>query len=53
MTGTLHENPVYTFDNLAQFFLEWEIFRTKFVENNKTHILSYKTFFFSKIVLFA
>jgi len=24
---------------LAEFFLEWEMFRTKFVENVKTHIL--------------
>jgi len=30
---------------LAQFFLEWEIFQTKVVEEVKTHILSTITFF--------
>ena len=30
---------------LAQFFLEWQIFQTKFVEKFKTHILSSVTFF--------
>ena len=32
----------------AEFFLEWEIFRAKFVETSKTHILSSETFFFRK-----
>ena len=30
---------------LAEFFLEWEIFRQKFVEKNKTHILCTINFF--------
>ena len=30
---------------LAQFFLEWEMFQTKFVEEIKTHILCSVTFF--------
>ena len=30
---------------LAKFFLEWEMFQTKFVEKIKTHILSSVTFF--------
>jgi hypothetical protein len=29
----------------AQFFLEWEIFQTKVVEETKTHILCHLTFF--------
>ena len=31
---------------LAYFFLEWEMFQTKFVEKIKTHILCSVTFFF-------
>jgi len=31
---------------LAHFFLEWEMFQTKFVEEIKTHILCSVTFFF-------
>jgi hypothetical protein len=39
---------------LAQFFLDWEIFQTKFVEKIKTLSLCSATFiFFSKIVLFT
>ena len=30
---------------LAQFFLEWRMFQTKFVEKNETHILCSITFF--------
>ena len=37
---------------LAQFFLEWEVFETKFVEEMKTRILFSVTFFPSKIVPF-
>jgi hypothetical protein len=33
---------------LAQFFLEWKIFQTKFVEKIVTHILCPITFFFQK-----
>jgi len=33
--------------HLAQFFLEWEMFQTKVVENIKTHILC-SVFFFRK-----
>ena len=31
---------------VAQFFLEWEMFHTKFVQKLKTHILCSVTFFF-------
>jgi hypothetical protein len=36
---------VYNFGNLAQFFLEREMFQTKVVEEIKTHILCSVTFF--------
>ena len=36
---------------LAQLLLEWEIFRTKFVDKIKTHVLCSVTFF-SEIVTF-
>ena len=36
---------------LAQFFLEWEIFQTKVVEEIKTRFV-FSKFYFSKIVLF-
>ena len=37
----------YTFESyLEQFFLEWEMFQTKFVQKIKTHILCSITFFF-------
>ena len=35
----------YFLSYLAQFFLEWEMFQTKFVEKIKTHILCSMTFF--------
>jgi hypothetical protein len=37
--------PIYIFYHLTQFFLEWEMFQTKFVEKIKTHILCSITFF--------
>ena len=33
---------------LAQFFLEWEIFQTKVVEEIKTHVLCSENFIFRK-----
>ena len=36
---------------IAEFFLEWEMFQTKFVEKIKTHVLCSKISFL-KIVLF-
>jgi len=36
--------PIYVFDHLPLSFLEWEMFRTKFVEKIKTHILCSITF---------
>ena len=36
---------------LAEFFLEWEMFQTKFVEKMKTQFKS-SNFFFTKIVSF-
>jgi hypothetical protein len=36
--------PMYIYDYLAQFFLEWEKFQTKFVEKIKTRV-SCSTFF--------
>ena len=38
---------------LAHFFLEWEMFKTKFVEKVKTHILCSVTFFFQNSWLFS
>jgi len=35
---------------IAQFFLEWEMFRTKVVEEIKTHILCSITFFLNRTV---
>jgi hypothetical protein len=35
---------------LAHFFLEWEMFQTKFVENIKTHLLCSVTFFENRAV---
>ena len=37
---------IHVWSYLAQFFLEWEMFQTIFVEKIKTHILCSKTFFF-------
>ena len=39
---------IYFWSYLAHFFLEWEMFQTKFVEEIKTHILCSITFFFQK-----
>jgi hypothetical protein len=36
---------IHFWSYLAQFFLEWEIFQTKFVEKIKTHILCSVNFF--------
>ena len=33
---------------LAQFFLEWEIFQRKGVENTKTHFMSNNFFFLNR-----
>jgi hypothetical protein len=35
---------VHLWQYLAEFFLEWEMFQTKFVEKIKTHILHSITF---------
>jgi len=44
---------MYNFlSNLDQFFLEWEMFETKFVEKIKPHVLCSITFFSSKMVTF-
>jgi hypothetical protein len=42
---------VHLWQYLAEFFLEWETFQTKFVEKVKTRTLCSITFFF-KIVPF-
>jgi len=34
--------------NLTQFFLEWEMLQTEFVDKTKTHILCSIIFFFRK-----
>jgi len=39
---------IYFWSYLAQFHLEWEIFRTKDVQKIKTHILCSIMFFFRK-----
>ena len=36
---------IYFWSYLAQFFLEWEMFQTKAIEEIKTHILCSVTFF--------
>ena len=36
--------PIYIYNNLVQFFLEWAKFQTKVVENIKTHFM-FKNFF--------
>jgi len=41
---------MYMYDNIAQLFLEGEMFRANVVEKIKTHILCFVTF--SKIVPF-
>jgi hypothetical protein len=40
------KTDIHFWSYLAQFFLEWNIFRTKVVQNIKTRILSSVTFFF-------
>ena len=45
---------VHLWSYLAQFFLEWKMFQTKFVEKIETHILcSMMFFFFLKLVPFV
>jgi hypothetical protein len=41
---------IHFWSYLAYFFLEWEMFHSKVVEEIKTHILCSITFFFPKIV---
>jgi len=41
------KTDIHFLSYLAQFFLEWEMIQTKFVEKIKTHIL-YSVTFFSK-----
>jgi hypothetical protein len=38
--GTLHEDQYTFLSYIAQFFLEWEMFQTKVVEEIKTHMCS-------------
>jgi len=47
ITGTLHEH-FCTFMTISQFFLEWEMFQTKVVEEIKTDIVFSIFFFFSE-----
>jgi hypothetical protein len=35
---------IHFWSHLAQFFLEWELFQTKFAEEIKTHILGSPVF---------
>jgi len=42
---TLHEIYVNVWQHLSEFFLEWEMFRTKPTEKIKTHILCSVTLF--------
>jgi hypothetical protein len=39
ITGTLCEDFSHLWQYLADFFIEWEMFQTKFVEEIKTRIL--------------
>jgi len=43
---------MYFWSYLAHFFLEWEMFQTKFVEKIKTHILCSMTFFFENCAVY-
>ena len=45
MTGSLHEDQYTFLSHLAQFFLEWEMFQIKVVEQIKTYVLRSITFF--------
>jgi hypothetical protein len=45
ITGNLANAYVCICKHIPQFFLEQEIFRTKFVEKVETHILCSETFF--------
>ena len=45
-TGTLHEHQyIHFWSYLVQFFLEWEMFQTKFVQRIKTHVLCSVNYF--------
>jgi hypothetical protein len=50
VTYTLYEDQSIFLSYLAQLLSEWKVFRTKFVEKIKTHVLCPETFF-SKIML--
>ena len=41
----LHENVFNLWQNLADFFLEWEMFQTHVIDSIKAHILCSVTFF--------
>ena len=45
ITGTLHETCVHILWHFPEFFLEWEMFETKVVEETKTHIFCSVTFY--------
>jgi hypothetical protein len=51
MTVISQENVCKFLNNVAEFFLEWEIFSDKFVEKLKTHFLFNNIF--PKIMLFV
>jgi hypothetical protein len=51
ITGTLHDDQYAFVLYFAQLFLEWQMFRTNFVEKIKTHFM-FNNFFFSKILSF-
>jgi hypothetical protein len=42
---------IHLLSDLTHFFLEWEMFRTKFVENIKIHIFCWTTFFLKYFLL--
>ena len=50
--GVLHMKiKIYFWSYITQVFLEWEIFKTKFAQNIKSHILSSRFFFFENRAL--
>ena len=51
---TIHEDQYTLLTYLAQFFLEWEMFQTKFVQKieNQFTFDTFLSFFFFLIVLF-
>jgi len=44
------QTNVHLWSNISHFFLEWEMFQTKFVQNITTHCMFNNFFFYRKSV---